>query len=416
MRTPEDFTWIGPLSSDDTAGRVARGFVAGLVRAGSGVATLDSGDGSCPAACDLDGEVRVAATTVVRQGGLSSIRASEALVPLGQGIRDVAYVVVDVPELGAGEGSFLARCDEVWAPNTAQAELLAALGVPRAKLRVIVPGVGGAASDSSRATGKPRVLVVGGSPREIGGATCVGARASLGSRAFEAEVAAADSVVLLGDVDPWGLTALELVASGKLHLCIASGAPLEFTRVGDCAWLAPADVLVPERIETALADLVRELGTRREIAARAGARLGATQNVDAAARALRDRNTHPRRLEREPLTRVLADLGLTTPDERLANVRSRVEIVPVEHVDGPWVEALRVRIARARVDATLVVWVDEVLAPVLERVTARAEEALVASGRDPADVDVLVVVAPLAHAPSEDLVSLPRSIAETSPS
>ncbi len=406
MTNREHFTWIGPLTSDDAAGCVARHFVAGLARVGAAVSALDTGDGARPAPGELDAAVHAEGTTVVRQGPLSALADSWALVPAGRGARDVAYAVVDVPELDPRTRELLASCDEVWAPNFAQAELLAALGVPRTRLRVIVPGADALPVAASAPGGKPRVLVVGGSVPEVGGAACVAAHAPPSSAAFAEEVQAADAVVLRLDPDPWGHTVLALGASAKPCVCLASGAALEFWAVGDCTWLSADEAASSETISTAIASLVKDWPARVQLARRAGARRASVQGADASVHALLQRHEHPHRLERECLSRVLGDLGLPTPDEHLATARPRVEIVPVESVDGPWAEVLQTRIAKARSDATVVVWLDEAMSGRLDRVTARAEEALARSGRDPAEIDVLVVSAPLAHAPREHLVTI----------
>ncbi|MDZ4774065.1 MAG: hypothetical protein SGI72_13130 [Planctomycetota bacterium] len=92
---------------------------------------------------------------------------------------------------------------------------------------------------------------------------------------------------------------------------------------------------------------------------------------------------------------------MPTPEERLAGSRARVEIIGISSTEGAWDKTLASRLSRAADDATVVLWIDEALGTDTERITARAEAAIARAGRAAEDLDVLIVTAPLAHAPRE---------------
>jgi hypothetical protein len=399
----ESFVWVGPVSADASAGRVARTFVAGLTHAGADVEVLDTGDGAIATGLELDGAVHGAQATVVRQAPLSELARTTALLPLARGARQVAYTIADRTELTPRDAELLAACDEVWAPSFTQCELLAALGVERRKLCVVAPGGPHPRAERARSAEPRRCLVIGA--QAPAGAPYTASRAVAGSRAAGLELDEASAIVLAADTDPWGITALDAFASGKPVVCAASGAALELADPLDGLWLEGTEAWREPHVQAALERDWDALVARAE---RVRARLTTLASERAAALALLERGTVARALPEERLTRVLASLGWSTPAERLIGSRPRVEIVPVDALAGAWTGTLLERLRRAGRDVTVVAWVDEALHAELPRITAEIEGALARSGRSSDELDVLVVTAPLAHAPRERLVAPAR--------
>jgi hypothetical protein len=185
-------------------------------------------------------------------------------------------------------------------------------------------------------------------------------------------------------------------------VCAATGTALELADPGDCLWLAKEQAWHDTRALAALERDWDELSARAE---RSRARLGALACERSAAMFVLERAHGTRALPEERLDRVLADLGCPTVAERLAGSRARVEIVAVTSADGGWTTTLTRHLRRAANDTTVVLWVDSGLESETARITAQAELAIAHSGRPSEDVDVLVVTAPLAHAPRERLVT-----------
>ncbi len=398
MSEQEEFVWIGPVSADDAAGRTARGHVRGLIASRVRVAVLDTGDGSVASEFEAASAVRATGTTIVRQCELSRVCRTSAILPLRRDARQVAFVIVDCTALDAETAAFLADCDEVWVPNFAQGEFCASLGIERSKTHVIAPGSGTRAEDRRAAVRTPRLLNVGGSMLAVDGFEVAQSVTVPGSLAWQRELAAVDAVCSIQDRDAWGIAALDLATSEKVLACSASGAALEILDESDGTWFAAGDETLAQR---ALLDVARNFAVHQGLARRSAARVCSVESERSAASAILERGSRSRALSDERLARVLADLGLPTPEERLAGSRARVEIIGISSTEGAWDKTLASRLSRAADDATVVLWIDEALGTDTERITARAEAAIARAGRAAEDLDVLIVTAPLAHAPRE---------------
>jgi hypothetical protein len=404
----ETFTWIGPFSETSSAGSTARDFARGLSTTGHATGMLDTGPGDHPHERADDGPVRWIGTTVVRHAPLSRIGTTAAILALDARARQMAYVVADVERLTPDMRAVLDRCDEVWAPSTFQLEILCTLGIERARLHVVAPGCTpyDGPGMSKRKSENTRMLCVGGdAPRLTDGITCERAVSRPGTAEFAADVARADLVVVLADVCPWGSVALEVLHQGRPLAYVESGIAAEFAGDDDCDWITAACArdprLLAEHVSALLAD--RNMLSRR--AARARARIERDESLAAASARLIARRSRARVLPEPRLARALSDLGLPTPLERLAGSRAKVLIVPVPEFAGTWREALRQQVADIRPDpeATVCLWVDETCAADMDRIAEAAEAEIARCGAT--DHDVLVVLAPLSHAPRERLVT-----------
>ncbi|MBL8859380.1 MAG: hypothetical protein JNL28_12790 [Planctomycetes bacterium] len=398
MSHTQRITWIGPVSDDASAGFVARQFVDGLTEEGVKVQVLDTGDGTHPVDFDVDGPVNAAGTLIVRQANLSQIARTSSLVPLSRTGVNAAYVVVDSLADAAGT-AFLAECDEVWAPSFFQAEILASLGVPRSRLFVVAPGLGRDARGVPATAGTGPILVVGAVERAaIGAARVVESQARPGSRAFVRELDAAAGIIVAEDLDPWGATALLTARTSAPLAHVESGTALEFIEAAECHWFDADSLREPARLEEITARLAAEPA---EVARARSARLIGSESNARAARALLERHAAQRTLPTERLALVLADLGLPTPADRLHGSRPSVEILPVHSAAGAWIEILAERLARTSSNTTIVLWLDESAADESARIGDLAQTVIARSGRDEGEIDVLIVVAPLAHAPRD---------------
>lgn len=417
MKQREQFTWVGPVSDSSQAGAVARDFVTALARIGSLAHVLDTGDGSIAVDFDVEGEVRTRGTTVVRQAVLSQLALTRSIAPLVPGACEVAYVIVDGARPPNAALELLASCDEVWAPSTLQAELLCSLGVERARVKVIAPGTDAGQGAEQRALfpaarGFERALVIGDArlAAELERARSDGphfeaALAPLGTAAFTRELERADVLVIVRDVDPWGRLVLDALRLAKPLFHVESGSALEYANTEDCIWFDEATA----RDVARLAGIVRaSCADRRQLverAARARTHVETSDSLQAAARAVVQRATRSRSLPAPRLERLLTELGLPTATERLAGSRAHVLVVPVAEVAGAWPALLRTQLmAHASLaDTTICLWVDDALAQHTDAISAVVEREMAQCAA--AAVDVLVVVAPLAHAPRERFVT-----------
>jgi hypothetical protein len=139
-------------------------------------------------------------------------------------------------------------------------------------------------------------------------------------------------------------------------------------------------------------------------AARPRTRILHDESLLQAARRLVARIRAPRTLPEPRLARALTELGLPAPAERLSGSRPLVRIVPVTDLDGTWRSELRALAAEA-CEATICLWIDEAAALDTEHIASAVEAELAAAGTSAEERDVLVVVAPLHHAPRERFVT-----------
>jgi hypothetical protein len=344
------------------------------------------------------------------------LAATAAILPIDACARQVAYVVADVESLSREASAVLDRCDEVWAPSTLQLEILCALGVGRARLHVIAPGVEPPAApmlqvprDVRNITGTAKRVLVVGSDVLLGASTddilFERATARPGTEELALSIAGADLVLVLADVCPWGSLALHVLHCGRPLAHVESGIAAEYAGEDDCAWITPACARDPLRLVAHVHGMLADGGGLAQRAGHARARIEHEEGFAVAAARLITRRSRPRILPEPRLSRALSELGLPTPIERLSGSRAKVLIVPVAEFGGPWRATLRAQVLAHTTDpeATVCLWVDESCAAEMDRIAAAAEEEIALSGAS--DHDVLVVLAPLAHAPRERLVT-----------
>ncbi len=406
----ENFTWIGPITDASSAGAIARSFVCGLSSSGHPTGVLDTGCGEVPCIAELDGPVRWIGTTVVRHAPLSCLAATTAILAPDAQARQVAYVVADVERISAESRTVIDRCDEVWAPSTLQLEILCALGIDRARLHIVAPGVEPLAERTSsiRAQNAARVLVVGGDVPLVsrpGGVDFERATVRPGTEEMSLAIARADLVLVLADACPWGGVALEVLRRGRPLAHVESGIAAEYAGADDCDWFTTACAQDPRRLVEHVQALLTDRDPLVRRAERARARIEREECLSVATAHLITRRSRPRILPEPRLSRALSDLGLPTPIERLSGSRAKVVIVPVAQFDGAWREILRTQVLAHTTDpeATVCLWVDESCGADMDRIAAAAEVEIARSGAT--NHDVLVVLAPLAHAPRERFVT-----------
>jgi len=414
----ERITWIGPLRARSSAGDVARGFVCGLSALGVDVAALDACGPSDPPLdvredCEelLDGPVRVADSTVVVQAPLSELARKARFFATSGCARRVAYVVVDVTALDPSTRAAQDEMDEVWVPSTLQRELAASLGIPREKLRVVPPGVDAAMSRAPvhATSARARVLVDGDMAfvtalRSLATEMDVVLAPRQGSATERARVfASCDLAVALPASDPWWRFGLEAIASGIALSHAEDGVAAEFVDASNTFLLGEQAVSDPKSLAVALSTILTDRSAL-ERGARAGrAAIVADFTLESAATRLIQRESKAWRLPEHRLGRVLADLGLPTPREIVGPAKSRLVLCAVTELDGPWCASLARFLAAhdAQDDVTLVLWVDDSLAPRAAEVAAQAEIEIARGGRGANGPDVTLVVAPVDHAPFE---------------
>ncbi len=142
---------------------------------------------------------------------------------------------------------------------------------------------------------------------------------------------------------------------------------------------------------------------QRELATASGLPRARVHTIpdDALARAVLERDTAPLRPTPDALARILAELGLKTPDAWLAGSRSRVELCAIQSEHDDWRSPLRRFLERHGPDddVTLCLWIDADLAPLVERLAAEAQAEIDARSGPKGAGDVLLLTAPLEHVP-----------------
>jgi hypothetical protein len=186
---------------------------------------------------------------------------------------------------------------------------------------------------------------------------------------------------------------------------VESGIAAEYAGAEDCSWITAACAQDPRRVVEHVQALLADRDALAQRAERARVRIEREENLAVATARLITRRSRPRVLPEARLSRALADLGLPTPLERLSGSRAKVLIVPVAEAGGTWRGALRAQVLAHTTDpeATVCLWVDESCAADMDTIASAAEEEIAHAGAG--DHDVLVVLAPLAHAPRERFVT-----------
>jgi hypothetical protein len=414
----ERITWIGPLRSRSSAGDVARGFVRALASNGVDVAALDAWGPSDPPldareSCEdwLEGAVRVADSTVVVQAPLSELARKARFFTTAGCARRVAYIVVDVTALDDATRAAIEASDEVWTPSTLQRELAASLGIPRETLRVVPPGVDSAMSRAPvHATAARARVVVDGDMAFVAALRAIASDFDVvlaprqASAAERARVfASCDLAVALPGGDPWWRFGLEALASGIALSHAEDGVAAEFVDAA-CTFLLGEQVVAdPKSLALGLTTLLADRPALERAARESRAAIAAEFTFERAAARLVQRESKTWRLPETRLARVLADLGLPTPREIVGAAKSRIVLCAVTEFAGPWCAALAGFLTThdAHDDVTLVLWVDDTLAPRAAEVAARAEAEIARCARGANGPDVTLVVAPVDHVPFE---------------
>ena len=235
----------------------------------------------------------------------------------------------------------------------------------------------------------------------------------------------ADLYVSTDRANGWGMPCQEAMACGTAAATVDWSGSTEFMREDnallivpgemedvDARWAASAPDIRGHRWPTVDVATVRTLlrhafGDREGccvLGARAALEMQRDWSLEAAARAIVERDSRPYRSRPGVLDRVLPSLGLSAPSQLLEGARSRVVVCPFRPGVDDWRKPLASYLERfdARDDTTLCLWADATSEQSVEALASEVEaiEAmLVEAGASDERPDVQLTVAPVDHLP-----------------